>query len=597
MKIDFKFITEKLKERPSNQWIIFIAMVAMLFMKQAIWHHQFFYNWDIRILFLIYSSVWMSLWVLACKRRPWWTLIIFLAANLWMFSNIVYYRVWDDIITMDEVRNLGNLKGFESSIISDWHWEMLLWLVLPDAIYIAVLCWMKPAKKSRWRSMLIVLALALLFIPTRRMHYYKVVVPFLKGYNTYDPGFDHWYFNHEPLIRPFYEPYNEAILSFANQTPREWDYYSIRDYGIIDYAAAMIAYDYYYKQREMETMGEPVVFSEEDNQLLGELYHPENESFVPQRPLILILVESFESWVIESKDKDGNWVMPNLRKFIDKNNTFYARKVNPMIRQGCSSDGQLMSITGLAPVAKGITTTLYGDQPFPSYARFYQSSRTLNPTPGTWNQTTVNPNYGIKILEESDTMVNDEGLIRRLNSIKLDSISFVFVITESTHVPFEGAENVTIEMDPGMPEKAVRYLKSFHNLDIQLGTFFDRFASIPELRNCDIVITGDHSIMSPHDIEELQTFATKSNNLPSDIEGKKIPLIMYSPALKENTIYEQECYQVDIYPSILSLIGYENPQWEGVGMNLLNNAPRKVEPEQAYVICDKLIRGRYFSSH
>lgn len=593
-----KAIFEKIQSWQSSQWIIFAAMVIALVLKSTIWHVQMFMDWDVRLHYLLYTAVWFSLWVLACKKRPWWTLSIFLIANLWMFSCYVYYKVWGVMVTMNEVRILDNLKGFESSIFADWKWSMLLWIALPDALYIAVLCWMRPAKKSLWKQMLIVMGIGILTIPAHQWEFYKKMYPQQHAYNYFEPGgFQYFWYENAPLFYIFYQPYEEARMAFLNQSSTEWEIPHVHFYGIMDYGIAMVIYDQYYSKSLKEMVNEPVELTEEEEEIIGMLYHPENEDFVSQRSLILILVESFEPWAIDAKGKDGSWVMPNLRKFMDENNTFFAPKMETMTLRGGSSDGQLMTLTGLAPASNGVTVALHGDQPFPNFAHYYPRSRTLNPSPGTWKQPIVNPHYGIKELEESDSIGSDEGLFHRLSHISMDSISFTFLITVSTHVPFSMADNVDFEMDPDMPEKASRYLKCVHYFDQQLGTLLNKVKSSPVLRNCDIVITADHSIMFAPDIKEIQTFAEKSGMATTYLEACMIPLIMYSPTLTESTIYDQRCYQVDIYPSILGLIGCKNPKWEGTGMNLLDTIPRRLETEQVYSLSDKLIRGHYFSSH
>lgn len=592
--IDRKTIFEWLR---SSQWTVFAAMVVALVLKSMFWHAQLFMDWDIRLHYMIYTAAWIALPVLVCKKRPWWTIAIFVIISAWMFSCFVYYKVWGMMVTMDEVRNLGNLKGFESSIFADWKWNMLLWLALPDALYIALLCWMRPAKKRCWKEMLAIVAAIVLLIPVRQLEYYRPQHQFLKGYNPYGSGWKHFWFNNEPLFNPAYQPWMESNISFANQASTKWESRYVHKYGIVDYGLAMLAFDYYYQEQERTSRGEPVTLTAEDEQIISELYDPKNGEFIPERSLILILVESLEPWALDAKGKDGSWVMPNLREFIDNNNTFVATNMQAMIVQGCSSDGQLMSITGLAPINKGITVTLYGEQRFPNYAHYYPSSRTVNPSPGSWRQPVVNPNYGIKILEESDTVFNDEGVFRRMQSIKMDTVSFVFLITESSHVPFNVADMVKYDIDPAMPEKVAKYLKCMHYMDEQFGTLLKRFKESEELRNCDIVITGDHSIMSEADIRETKTYTEKCGKTIANLEFGQIPLILYSPTLRESKVYEQQCLQVDIYPTILGLIGCENPQWKGVGMNLLDSVPRRVTIEQAYKLSDKLIRSNYFSTH
>ncbi|MCQ2329791.1 MAG: sulfatase-like hydrolase/transferase [Paludibacteraceae bacterium] len=593
--IDYKSLLERLR---TSQWTIFVAMVVALTLKSTFWHAQLFMDWDIRLHHIIYSSLWLSIGVLACRKRPWWSLVIFLIVSAWMFSCFVYYKVWGVMVTMDEVRNLGNLKGFESSIFADWKWDMLLWLALPDALYIALLCWMRPAKKSRWLHAVAVLVITILLFPLHQWSYHKIKLPELQSYNPYEPGLKHFWFDHQILIDPTFKFYWDAKMTFLSQTATYWEIPYAHQYGIVDYGFSMMLFDHYYRGFEAEVVDEPVVMSEEEEQLVSELYNPDNEEFTPERSLVLILVESFESWVIDAKGKDGTWVMPNLHRFMEENNTFYAPNLQSMIKRGGSSDGQLMVVTGLAPVDLGVAVTMFGDQPFPNYAHFYPNSRTLNPSPGVWRQPVMNPNYGIKELEESDSIMgSDPGLFHRMNSVDLDSVSFTLLITVSTHVPFENADNVAYEIDPAVPEKLARYMKCFHYLDEHLGTFINRMKDSPELRNCDIVITADHSILFDKEIEELNGYAQQSGMMAADKRTGQVPLIMYSPTLTESKRCDEQCYQIDVYPSILGLIGCKNPKWKGVGMNLLDTVPRRVDFEQANRISDKLIRSRYFSTH
>lgn len=583
-------ITKRLRE---SQWTTFVIMVVLLTLKSCIWHIQLFGDWDILVDTHIFTATWLSVWVLACRHRPWWTLGIFLLANAWMFSCYVYYKVWGVFVTMDEVRILDNLKGFESSIFADWRWSMLLWLALPDAIYAGWLGYSKPAERRLWREMLIVIACGVLMVPLRQCRYHHRMLPQLKGYNNQE-GFAHFWYEAEPLFNLYYQPAEEARLSFNEQIATGWEHDYIHDNGIMDYGIAMIVFDHYYKYYEAEVMNDPVTLTEEQDEMMRMLCHTDS-CFQPERSLVVIMVESFETWAIDAKGSDGSWVMPNLRRFMEENNIFYAPEIKNMILRGGSSDGQLMLMTGLAPVSKGVTVALYGDQPYPNFAHYFDRSRTLNPVPGVWKQPIVNPRYGVKELEESDSIHDDAGLFHRLNCINLDTISFTFVITVSSHVPFDMADNVDYAIDGDMPEKAIRYLKCMHYLDEQLGTFLSRIKSDASVRNADIVITADHSIMFPPDFDELKAYAVRKGLSTAHMEFGISPMIVYSPVFTNKRVYEERGCQVDIYPTILGVMGCEQPEWEGVGINLLQEEERRIDVEEAYMLSDKLIRGKWFN--
>jgi hypothetical protein len=56
---------------------------------------------------------------------------------------------------------------------------------------------------------------------------------------------------------------------------------------------------------------------------------------------------------------------------------------------------------------------------------------------------------------------------------------------------------------------------------------------------------------------------------------------------------------MDIYPTIMHLIGCENYYWKGLGINVMDSTARRNRPiteEDAYELSDKLIRSNYFAT-
>lgn len=57
---------------------------------------------------------------------------------------------------------------------------------------------------------------------------------------------------------------------------------------------------------------------------------------------------------------------------------------------------------------------------------------------------------------------------------------------------------------------------------------------------------------------------------------------------------------MDIYPTILHLIGCDDYYWRGFGVNLLDSAAhhnRPISPDEASVLSDKMIRADYFRDY
>ena len=109
------------------------------------------------------------------------------------------------------------------------------------------------------------------------------------------------------------------------------------------------------------------------------------------------------------------------------------------------------------------------------------------------------------------------------------------------------------------------------------------------------MITGDHTIFYSQDWQQMQNYAASKGINCLDTETNTTMLMLWSPEFKQSVFYEGPTYQMDIYPTILHLIGCESPAWHGVGKDLINDDPRIMTHSTARMLSDKLIRGNYFS--
>ena len=76
-----------------------------------------------------------------------------------------------------------------------------------------------------------------------------------------------------------------------------------------------------------------------------------------------------------------------------------------------------------------------------------------------------------------------------------------------------------------------------------------------------------------------------------------LPLIIYSPEIKQNTRIEDVCYQSDIYPTMMSLLGAEKYYWQGLGVNILDSAARQnrlAAENELFDLSDRVIMNDWF---
>jgi len=324
------------------------------------------------------------------------------------------------------------------------------------------------------------------------------------------------------------------------------------------------------------------------------------DTLAENEKLILIVVESLESWTME-KDIDGINVTPNLRLLSNNNHVLFCDKIKSQAMKGNSGDGQFTINTGLTPLVEGVPCMHYANNVYPNFAHFFKNSVIINPWPHIWNQDTMSVRYSYQRIiepigcewEDIDVMTQTFEAMKSMNGS-----SCIMALTVSTHSPFTRITNNSVSFDSMItPPMIDRYLKCINYSDSIIGAFVERVINDSELSNSTIVITSDHTVFKPSMVMELNDFFNV-HQLSVTPEGNYCPLIIYSPKISKNTRIDAECYQMDIFPTILSLLGCDKYYWQGVGVNILDSVAienRRLSESDAFEISDLLIRSNYFS--
>ena len=310
-----------------------------------------------------------------------------------------------------------------------------------------------------------------------------------------------------------------------------------------------------------------------DTTRIEQFYNTEQTDSISSHagPLIVVIVESFEDWVFTPS------IMPNLTAFCNNHNVLYANHVQSQVRGGMSADGQLMINTGLLPTLEGAACYRFLGNTYPGIMKHKEGkSATLVPhNVDVWNQVYMSKAYGYDTtvqISPIDTILFDE-VLQYLH----DGYVNIQALTISTHSPFtRGSVFSTLEIDEDIPELKKNYIKAFNALDYGLNILLEALDMDSALRKATLVITGDHVIWP---------------------EPTYCPLIIYSPKFSESIAYADTCYQMDIYPTIISVIGCEDYFWKGFGVNLMDSASRQnrlISEQEAYELSDKIIRSNYF---
>lgn len=525
------------------------------------------------------AAVILALTVMWTPKR-WPVFVLLGVTDLWIIAQIIYYRVNHLFMTWHLFTLAGNMEGFWSSIIPYCDASLLLF---PLITCVAALCFLWEAAPFRWWETLIALIAGVMLSFTGsflRWHYHK---PYING----APFTWEW-------VNPCRVP--QAFFVGVSENERKATHY-IHHRSILAYPLYMVADCIrYYAERS-----KPAELNEAEQAELAKLVTPQLPPAEPQGHLVILLLESFESWVLDAEDASGNPVCPAMKAYVGSHPVLYARDAATQIGYGMSGDGQLIVNTDLYPTQEGIACIDYDYCTYPNLAHFYPRSAIINPCRNVWNQRRMTPVYGYQELIEPDTDYrfawNDSIVIDKLIQT-LDTASApccAMGITINGHLPFDSAPDKRLELPDSVPPIIRSYMQTAHFTDRQVGRFLAWADTAKAMQNSTIAITGDHRIFRCSMSDEVRDYGLRAN-LPFGTGEAGCPFIMTAPCI-DSTIYIPQAKQGDIFPTILHAVGQQHYFWKGMGHDLIDE-PCYADDDCALrrSLSDKLIRTNWFAN-
>lgn len=558
----------QLKESKNATLILASIFAFTLFLQCCFFHYQAFHSilisslWKDPIAFLTFYapkisiSLFIASFVFLFKKKS-WTIYLSFLVSIWCVAELAYFRANKIFLDAYSFTMIGNMEGFWSSVpmyiyVSDFI------IFLFTVILIISYCLLHN-KLINYKISIFGICISIL------LNIYACV-----GLINFD-------FKFIGTVNPFAKKAIGIIIEPSKET-------------YLHRFSAIHAFVYDLKEILLLPIeNKTYVLSNSETQQTNRFIHYSSINESNSSNVIVILIESFEVWTI-SRD-----ITPNLYAFIsEESSIFYASKIIKQTKGGTSADGQMIVNTGLLPINEGAVCYRYPMNHFPSISKNYK--RTAAIVPGSlsvWNQKYMSDSYGIT--DNYETSTNDVDIFNKLIEVYPNN-EYTLAITMSSHTPFNSCLNRKIKVPMTMPELMQNYLKTINYMDENLGKFLSLISKDSILQNSTIVITGDHTIF-PSEIRKEFSDYCNANNLDYKVEENYCPLIIYSPNIKEKTIVDEVAYQMDIYPTILHVIGAKDYYWKGFGVNLLDSVARQnrpISPEDAFELSDKLIRANYF---
>lgn len=519
---------------------VYLALTAAFFLSltamNAVWEFHGCNDLNSQIHRLV-DALLLALPAWGLRKKRWlfpWVAVV----TIYLLSNVWYYRNYGTLMPLSSYLMVYNLPTIGRSLWLSLRTTDLL-LLLPPLLFMgwyAVIGhrWSAPqggGKCSRFRILATGFCLLIIVLIT--------TPPYL-CYNNMDMGYPCRRFQMEPIL-------------------------AVRKYGMLHFWIAQ------FQQMKRCTPGE-IEFATHYVQAAEQL-HPCTQLVEPhRRNLILILTESLCAWPI-GLEVGGTEVTPYLNSLARDTTVLYFPKVLPQVKDGRSSDAQLILNTGLLPLVSGAAAGIYGLNTYPSLPKAlkklgYTSISLTCDNRTVWNQDATSRSYGFdRLYERMDQgrlcPESDSILFERTLPVlqQLRKPFYAQIVTFSGHDPVETTFGSALRQ-ADIPDRTVmNYLIITQFVDRSIGRFIEALQEAGLYDESIVVIVGDHDSTITRNRYEGRTERT--------LEDRYIPLFVLNAPLKTET--GKVIAQSDIYPSLLDLMGAADYPFHGLGESVFRH--------------------------
>ena len=511
-------------------------------------------------------------WLLPAKLRIYYVSIIVFLFSFWGLSQLWYYRTYDDLMPFSSFLLFDNISPLLlNSIKASMKLTDILFILPP--FFLFILYWflfVDTIKKTPVNSKKRVIYTISILLFAILIHLMNAYVFYSKMQNRTTCHLGIRYVNTVNYISYFdfngFVPF--CIHSFINT--------------ILEKRSLNIK-----EKEEIESFLSKYMLKYTDNQY----------AVKEKQNLIVIIVESLNSWLINFK-LDSIEVTPHLNQLCQENNSILALHIQPQVKSGRSSDAHFMYNTGLLPINNGAVAVRFGEAEYPSLAKALKGYKSLSMVCDDakyWNQETAFKSYGFTQLYDSRSMMNTSGNIndhilleKAANQIKhVDFPFYAQLVTISMHYPYNTLEIPSTNISKSkLYTKDIRnFLEKAHFCDNAIGKFIQELKETGIYEKSLIAIISDHNEIDKNQIEN------RKETLPED---KEIAMIILNGSQKLN--YTSKMEQIDIYPTLLDLMGANNYPWKGLGHSIFRKDSILLLPleERRSYISDLIITKGYF---
>ena len=537
-----------------NQKLMFIA--SFMTWLQTYIVYKFFFRLSLvslgeEILIVINSIgpillIYGSIYFLKPSKRSFAIIGVSALFSVIMIANTLFYKFYDDIMTLPILLQMDNTGGLGSSVMNLIDFKVLF----------------------------LIMNLPILMVANRRLkdstkgtpHFYKKY--FISMIGAYLLTFGLSYLSGLPM---FNVPYNREVMIKT---------LGIYQYGLYDiYLSLTTPIDY--------ALAENNEFIEVSNYVKSNQINPNSELFgvAKDQNIIVISLESLQEFAI-NLEVNGEEVTPFLNQFIQE--CYYFNNFYQQTSQGKTSDAEFITENSLYAADRGSAFYAKSQNQYESLASilkgqgYYTAVFHANEKE-FWNRETMYEALGFDhFFDESAFLVNEEnsfgwGLTdeaffeQTLDYLKgLPQPFYAKLLTLTNHYPFEIPEQYQY-ISPGETNNEIvnHYITTVRYLDEALKSFITNLKESGLYDNTIIVMYGDHYGLSESYYEDLAILLQEEEiTLNRHLDLQRVPFIIHLPNQEEGEVVSTVSGQIDMNPTLLNLVGLPVNAYINFGQDL-----------------------------
>lgn len=537
-----------------NQKLMFIA--SFMTWLQTYIVYKFFFRLSLvslgeEILIVINSIgpillIYGSIYFLKPSKRSFAVMGVSALFSVIMIANTLFYKFYDDIMTLPILLQMDNTGGLGSSVMNLIDFKVLF----------------------------LVMNLPILMIANRRIkdstkgtpHFYKKY--FISMIGAYLLTFGLSYLSGLPM---FNVPYNREVMIKT---------LGIYQYGLYDiYLSLTTPIDY--------ALAENNEFIEVSNYVKSNQINPNSELFgvAKDQNIIVISLESLQEFAI-NLEVNGEEVTPFLNQFIQE--CYYFDNFYQQTSQGKTSDAEFITENSLYAADRGSAFYAKSQNQYESLASIFKGQGYYTAVfhaneKEFWNRETMYEALGFDhFFDESAFLVNEEnsfgwGLTdeaffeQTLDYLKgLPQPFYAKLLTLTNHYPFEIPEQYQY-ISPGETNNEIvnHYITTVRYLDEALKSFITNLKESGLYDNTIIVMYGDHYGLSESYYEDLAILLQEEEiTLNRHLDLQRVPFIIHLPNQEEGEVVSTVSGQIDMKPTLLNLVGLPVNAYINFGQDL-----------------------------